>query len=133
MGVDRDGLRKQIENWVSIFPSQKMVGRLPFTPRVKRSLQLAVREAKVLHHACVGAEHIFMGLLLEGDGVAGRVEESWSQCYGDAGRNSEGIEPDRELNRRKTSTIDGLRRLRGRQRKQRKNQEQGFRELQLNV
>jgi hypothetical protein len=73
MGVDRDGLRKQIEDWVSIFPSQKMVTRLPYTPRVKKSLRLAAREAKACQQACVGAEHIFLGLLLEGDGVAGRV------------------------------------------------------------
>jgi Clp amino terminal domain, pathogenicity island component len=73
MGVDREGLRKQVENWVSIFPPKKMPARLPYTPRVKKSLRLAVREAKAAHHACVGAEHIFLGLLLEGDGVAGRV------------------------------------------------------------
>jgi hypothetical protein len=73
MGVDREDLRKQIENWVSIFPSRKMPARLPYTPRVKKSLRLAAREAKAFHHACVGAEHIFLGLLLEGDGVAGRV------------------------------------------------------------
>jgi len=73
MGVDREGLRKQVEDWVSIFPPKKMPARLPYTPRVKKSLRLAVREAKAFHHVCVGAEHIFLGLLLEGDGVAGRV------------------------------------------------------------
>jgi hypothetical protein len=73
MGVDREDLRKQVENCVSIFPSKKMPARLPYTPRVKKSLRLAAREAKTSHHACVGAEHIFLGLLLEGDGVAGRV------------------------------------------------------------
>jgi len=73
MGVDRDGVRRQIENWVSTFPPSKMPGRLPYTPRVEKSLRLAATEAKVSRHACVGAEHIFLGLLLEGDGVAGRV------------------------------------------------------------
>ena len=73
MGVDREGVRRQIENWVSMFPPSKMPGRLPYTPRVEKSLRLAAREAKVSRHACVGAEHIFLGLLLEGDGVAGRV------------------------------------------------------------
>src|SRR6185503_8617143 len=73
MGVDRDGVRRQIENWVSTFPPSKMPGRLPYTPRVEKSLRLAATEAKVSKHACVGAEHIFLGLLLEGDGVAGRV------------------------------------------------------------
>jgi hypothetical protein len=73
MGVDRESLRKQIESWVSSFPFQKMPARLPYTPRVKKSLRLAAREAKASHHDRVGAEHIFLGLLLEGDGVAGRV------------------------------------------------------------
>jgi hypothetical protein len=73
LGVDRESLKQQIENWVSIFPPSKMPGRLPYTPRVKKSLRLAATEAKVSKHTCVGAEHIFLGLLLEGDGVAGRV------------------------------------------------------------
>ena len=73
MGVAREDLKKQIENCVSIFPSRKMPALLPFTPRAKKSLRLAAREAKASQHACVGAEHIFLGLLLEGDGVAGRV------------------------------------------------------------
>jgi len=73
LGVDREALKQQIEDWVSIFPPGKMPGRLPYTPRVKKSLRLAAMEAKVCQHACVGAEHIFLGLLLEGDGVAGRV------------------------------------------------------------
>ena len=73
MEVDREGVRRQIENWVSDFPPSKMPGWLPYTPRVEKSLRLAATEAKVSQHACVGAEHIFLGLLLEGDGVAGRV------------------------------------------------------------
>ena len=73
LGVDRESLKQQIENWVSDFPPSKMPGWLPYTPRVEKSLRLAATEAKVSQHACVGAEHIFLGLLLEGDGVAGRV------------------------------------------------------------
>jgi hypothetical protein len=73
MSVDREGLRKQVEMWVSIFPSSKMAGNLPYTPRVKQALLLAAREAGTCNHAGVGAEHIFLGLLLEGDGVAARV------------------------------------------------------------
>jgi hypothetical protein len=73
LGVDREGLKKQIENWISSFPPSKMPDWLPYTPRVRKSLRLAATEAKVSQHACVGAEHIFLGLFLEGDGVAGRV------------------------------------------------------------
>jgi ATP-dependent Clp protease ATP-binding subunit ClpC len=70
VGVDREDLKQQIENWVNIFPPSETRGKFPYTPRVKKSLRLAAAEAK---HACIGAEHIFLGLLLEGDGVAGRV------------------------------------------------------------
>ena len=73
MGVNREDVRRQIENWVSIFPPSKIPGRLPYTPRVKKSLRLAATEAKVSQNAPVGAEHILLGLVLEGDGVAGRV------------------------------------------------------------
>src|SRR6185503_4976053 len=73
MGVDREDVRRQIEKWVSTFPPSKMPGPLPYTPRVENSLRLAATEAKVSRQACVGAEHILLGLLLEGDGVAGRV------------------------------------------------------------
>ena len=73
MGVDREGVRRQIENWVSTFPPSKMPGRVPYTPRVKKSLCFAAREAKASQNAPVGAEHILLGLVLEGDGVAGRV------------------------------------------------------------
>jgi hypothetical protein len=73
MSVDREALRKQIEMWISLFPSQKAKANLPYTPRVKRALRLAAREAKGGRRPGVGAEHIFLGLLLEGDGVAARV------------------------------------------------------------
>jgi hypothetical protein len=73
LGVDREALKREIENWVSHFPSSEMPGQLAYTPRVKKSLRLAATEAKISQRTCVGAEHIFLGLLLEGDGVAGRV------------------------------------------------------------
>ena len=73
LGVDRESLKQQIENWVSDFPTSKIPGPLPYTPRVEKSLRLAATEAKASRHACVGVEQIFLGLLLEGDGVAGRV------------------------------------------------------------
>jgi hypothetical protein len=73
MRVDPEDVRRQIVKWVSDFPPSKILGPLPYTPRVEKSLRLAATEAKVSQHARVGAEHIFLGLLLEGDGVAGRV------------------------------------------------------------
>jgi ATP-dependent Clp protease ATP-binding subunit ClpC len=50
-----------------------MVGNIPYTPRVKKVLALAGKEAKALNHSYVGTEHILLGLLREGDGVAARV------------------------------------------------------------
>ena len=73
LGVDRASVRRQIENWMSIFPPGKIPGRVPYTPRVEKSLSFAAREARVSRNASVGAEHLLLGLLLEGDGLAGRV------------------------------------------------------------
>jgi ATP-dependent Clp protease ATP-binding subunit ClpC len=50
-----------------------MVGNIPYTPRVKKVLALAGKEAKSLQHSYVGTEHILLGLLREGEGVAARV------------------------------------------------------------
>ena len=73
MGVDREDVRRQIDNWVSTFPSGKMPAQVPYTPRVKKSLHFAAREARASRNAPVGAEHLLLGLVMEGDGVAGRV------------------------------------------------------------
>jgi len=53
-----------------------MVGNIPSTPRVKKVLALAGKEAKALNHPYVGTEHILLGLLREGEGVAARVLKS---------------------------------------------------------
>jgi hypothetical protein len=76
MSVDRQDVRSQIEKWAGIFPSARISRRLPYTPRVKKALGLAAREAKACHSPAVGPEHIFLGLLIEGDGIAGRVLKS---------------------------------------------------------
>lgn len=47
--------------------------RIPFTPRAKKSLELALREALALDHNYIGTEHLLLGLLREGDGVAAQV------------------------------------------------------------
>src|SRR5438270_13997693 len=53
-----------------------MVGNIPYTPRVKKVLALAGKEAKALNHSYVGTEHILRCMLLEGEGVAARVLKS---------------------------------------------------------
>src|SRR5262249_31354492 len=62
-----------VEKQVGTGPDQKMIGNIPYTPRVKKVLALAAKEAKALNHTYVGTEHILLGLLREGDGVAARV------------------------------------------------------------
>src|ERR1041385_8309737 len=73
LGLDLETVRKEIERQVGTGPDQKIIGNIPYTPRVKKCLALAVREAKALNHTYVGTEHILLGLLREGDGVAARV------------------------------------------------------------
>ena len=73
MGVDLNTLRAEVEKQVGTGPDQKMLGNIPYTPRVKKVLALAAKEAKALQHTYVGTEHILLGLLSEGDGVAARV------------------------------------------------------------
>ena len=73
MGLDLESVRNEVEKQVGTGPDQKMVGNIPYTPRVKKVLVLAAKEAKALNHTYVGTEHILLGLLFEGDGVAARV------------------------------------------------------------
>src|SRR5436309_1428573 len=73
MGLDLETVRMEVEKQVGTGPDQKMIGNIPYTPRVKKVLTLAAREAKALNHTYVGTEHILLGLLREGDGVAARV------------------------------------------------------------
>jgi ATP-dependent Clp protease ATP-binding subunit ClpC len=73
MGLDLDTVRMEVEKQVGTGPDQKMMGNVPYTPRVKKVLQLAAKEAKALNHTYVGTEHILLGLLREGDGVAAQV------------------------------------------------------------
>ena len=76
LNVELETVRMEVEKQVGTGPDQKMVGNIPYTPRVKKVLALASKEAKALNHSYVGTEHILLGLLREGDGVAARVLKS---------------------------------------------------------
>jgi ATP-dependent Clp protease ATP-binding subunit ClpC len=76
MGLDLDSVRMEVEKQVGHGPDQKVSGNIPYTPRVKKVLALANKEAKQLSHSYVGTEHILLGLLREGEGVAARVLQS---------------------------------------------------------
>jgi Clp amino terminal domain, pathogenicity island component len=73
MGLDLETLRMEVEKQVGTGPDEKMVGNIPYTPRVKKVLALAAKEARFLNHTYVGTEHILLGILREADGVAARV------------------------------------------------------------
>ncbi len=70
LGVDLETVRMQVEQQVGSGPDTKMAGNIPYTPRVKKVLALASKEAKALNHSYVGTEHLLLGLLREG-------EEAW--------------------------------------------------------
>jgi ATP-dependent Clp protease ATP-binding subunit ClpA len=70
--ISLDGVRQEAIDMVGagqVAPS----GHIPFTPRAKKTLELALREALQLHHNYIGTEHILLGLIREGDGVAAQI------------------------------------------------------------
>ena len=72
LGVSQEAVRQQVEEIVGQgerVPS----GHIPFTPRAKKVLELALREALQLGHNYIGTEHILLGLIREGEGVAAQV------------------------------------------------------------
>lgn len=76
MGLDLETVRNAVEKQVGMGTEMKSQGSIPYTPRVKKVLALAGKEAKALNHSYVGTEHILLGLLREGEGVAARVLKS---------------------------------------------------------
>ena len=84
MGLDLDTVRQEVEKEVGGGKDQKAGGNIPYTPRVKKVLSLSAKEAKALNHTYVGTEHMLLGLLREGDGVAAKVlrnlEVDLEQC-----------------------------------------------------
>jgi len=76
LGLDLETVRMEVEKQAGTGPDQKMVGNIPYTPRVKKVLALAQKEAKQLNHNYVGTEHILLGLLREGEGAAARILKS---------------------------------------------------------
>ncbi|TAN36801.1 MAG: ATP-dependent Clp protease ATP-binding subunit [Verrucomicrobia bacterium] len=73
MGVDLGVARIEVEKAVGSGPETKTAGAVPFTPRVKKVLALARQEAQNLGHDYIGTEHLLLGLLAEGEGVAAQV------------------------------------------------------------
>ena len=73
LGIDLETVRAELEKQMTTEVEGKPTTPIPYTPRVKKVLALAQKEAKGLNHSYVGTEHILLGLLREGEGVAARV------------------------------------------------------------
>ena len=114
MGVSLKDSRIEVE---------KIIGRgsgfvaveIPFTPRAKRVLELSLEEARQLGHNYIGTEHLLLGLIREGEGVAARVLENLgvdlskirSQIIKALGESGE-VSTSSSTNRSKTPTLDEL-------------------------
>merc|ERR1711907_849360 len=113
MGVNLKDARVEVE---------KIIGRgsgfvaveIPFTPRAKRVLELSLEEARQLNHNYIGTEHLILGLIREGEGVAARVLENLSldlskvrnQTIRSLGENSEVTSGSSSTTRSKTPTLE---------------------------
>ena len=73
MGVDFETLRLEVERAVGSGPETKTVGEVPLTAKARRVIELAIQEGKRLKHSYIGTEHILLGLIQEGEGVAAQV------------------------------------------------------------
>ncbi len=72
LGIGLDPVRQQVEEIIGR-GEEAPQGHIPFTPRAKKVLELSLRESKQLGHNYIGTEHILLGLIREGDGVAAQV------------------------------------------------------------
>src|SRR5512142_178991 len=73
LGVDFESIRIEVEKLVQPGPQTQVLGDIPFTPRAKKALELAAEEARALGHNYIGTEHLLLGLVREGEGMAYRV------------------------------------------------------------
>src|SRR5688572_4049009 len=72
LGISLEAVRQQVEEIIGQGQAAP-TGHIPFTPRAKKVLELSLREALQLGHNYIGTEHILLGLVREGEGVAAQV------------------------------------------------------------
>jgi Clp amino terminal domain, pathogenicity island component len=73
IGIGLDTVRQQVEQIIGVGKKARRSGHIPFTPRAKKVLELSLREALRLGHNYIGTEHILLGLIREGEGVAVQI------------------------------------------------------------
>jgi len=76
MGLSSEELRMEVERNLSTGSNILTFGDIPFTPRAKKVLELAVEEARLLGHSYIGSEHLLIGLIREDAGIAGKILRS---------------------------------------------------------
>jgi len=72
LGISQEAVRDQVKEIIGQ-GQQPPTGHIPFTPRAKKVLELSLREALQLGHSYIGTEHLLLGLIKEGEGVAAQV------------------------------------------------------------
>ncbi len=73
LGISFEMVKKEIEKLVEPGPAESKVADVPFTPRAKKALELSGEEARAMGHNYIGTEHLLLGLLREGEGIAAQV------------------------------------------------------------
>jgi ATP-dependent Clp protease ATP-binding subunit ClpC len=114
LGIDLKKVRREVEKMVGTGDNILLVGEVPFTPRAKKVLELAVQEAQDMGHNYVGTEHLLLGLIREEEGVAAKVLESLGaslelvrgQIMNLLGETTAEGMPSKEKRRTKTPTLD---------------------------
>ncbi|MCG2710472.1 MAG: ATP-dependent Clp protease ATP-binding subunit [Thermodesulfovibrionales bacterium] len=76
MGISIEEVRMEVERKLPYGTNVLTFGDIPFTPRAKKVLELAVEEARLIGHSYIGSEHLLLGILREDEGIAGRTLRS---------------------------------------------------------
>jgi len=76
MGLSSEEVRMEVERNLPSGSNILTFGEIPFTPRAKRVLELAVEEARLLGHSYIGSEHLLIGVIREEEGIAGKILRS---------------------------------------------------------
>ncbi len=123
LGISLDKVRQEVERIIGRGEEEVIAEQLPLTPRAKRALELATAEARALGHNYVGTEHILLGLIREGEGLAAQIlinlgadletvrEKLFDLLESEGGAHPGGLHPGRKASSRRkartsTPTLD---------------------------
>lgn len=115
-GLSPDKIRLEVEKLVQPGPATVVSGDLPFTPKAKKVIELAIDEARTLGHNYIGTEHLLLGLIREGEGVASQVlmnlglelEKVRDEVMNLLGSEVPGYEAGQKVSQAKTPALDAF-------------------------